>query len=32
MLKRGYDQFLDVRSRDAGDAAGFFLAVLRQPH
>jgi len=29
MPKRGYDQFLDVRRRDAGDAAGFVLAVLQ---
>jgi hypothetical protein len=29
MPKRGDYQFLDVRSRDAGDAAGFVLAVLQ---
>src|SRR6202030_4151971 len=29
MPKRGDYQFLDVRSRDAGDAAGFLLAVLQ---
>ena len=29
MPKRGDDQFLDVWSRDAGDAAGFVLAVLQ---
>ena len=29
MPKRGDDQLLDVWSRDAGDAAGFVLAVLQ---
>ena len=29
MPKRGDDQFLDVRSCDAGDATGFVLALLQ---